>query len=208
VIRRDWVGAQLRGRGIHDPRVLAVMAAVPREEFVPEGARGHAYDDAALSIGHGQTISQPYVVACICQAFGLLGGEAVLDVGTGSGYQAAVLAELGGRVVSIECVPVLAERAREALGAAGYGDVEVLLGDGGLGVPERAPFGAIAVAAASRRVPPSLLAQLDQGGRLVLPLGGSRGQRLTVIERSGDDFAARPLADVRFVPLRGAEGVR
>jgi protein-L-isoaspartate(D-aspartate) O-methyltransferase len=208
VIRGDWVDRQLRRRGIHDSRVLAAMASVPREEFVPDEARRHAYDDAALTIGHGQTISQPYVVACICQALGLEGGEAVLDVGTGSGYQAAVLAELGGRVVSIERVPMLAERARDALAAAGYGGVEVLLGDGSLGVPARAPFAAIAVAAASRQAPPSLLAQLGPGGRLVLPLGGPRAQRLTLIERCADEFAARPLADVRFVPLRGAEGVR
>ncbi|HEX6762549.1 MAG TPA: protein-L-isoaspartate(D-aspartate) O-methyltransferase [Gaiellaceae bacterium] len=208
MIPAGWVDRQLRLRGIDDPRVLAAMAAVPREEFVPEDLRSHAYDDAALAIGHGQTISQPYIVACICQALALQGGEAVLDVGTGSGYQAAVLAELGGRVVSIERVPALAARAREALAAAGYAGVEVLVGDGSLGVPGRGPFAAVAVAAAARRAPPSLLAELAPGGRMVVPLGGRRSQRLMLIERRGDGFAARPLAEVRFVPLRGVEGVR
>jgi protein-L-isoaspartate(D-aspartate) O-methyltransferase len=203
-----WIDRQLRRRGIDDPRVLAAMAAVPREQFVPEEARAHAYDDAALAIGYEQTISQPYVVACICQALALQSGETVLDVGTGSGYQAAVLAELGGRVVSIERVEALALRARESLAAAGYAGVEVLVGDGSLGVPGRAPFAAIAVAAAARRPPPSLLVQLAEEGRIVLPLGGRRGQRLTLIERLGADLVASRVADVRFVPLRGAEGVR
>jgi protein-L-isoaspartate(D-aspartate) O-methyltransferase len=203
-----WVERQLRRRGIDDPRVLAAMSRVPREEFVPEEARAHAYDDAALAIGHAQTISQPYVVACICQALALTGDERVLDVGTGSGYQAAVLAELAGEVISVERVPELAERARASLLAAGYPDVEVLLGDGSLGLPDRAPFAAIAVGAATRRPPPSLLAQLELGGRLVMPVGGSRLQRLVLIERTADGLSTRRLADVRFVPLLGAEGVR
>lgn len=203
-----WAEHQLRRRGIDDPRVLDAMTRVPREAFVPERARAHAYDDAALSIGHDQTISQPYVVACICQALALTGDERVLDVGTGSGYQAAVLAELAADVVSIERVPELAAHAREALAAAGYSRVEVIVGDGSVGVPDRAPFDAIAVGAATRRPPPSLLAQLSAGGRLVMPVGSARLQRLTLIERTSDGFVTRRLADVRFVPLVGAEGLR
>ena len=205
---QGWVDEQLRRRGIDDPRVLAAMARVPRELFVPEQARAHAYDDAALAIGYDQTISQPYVVACTCQALALTGDERVLDVGTGSGYQAAVLAELASTVVSVERVPELAARAREALAAAGYSDVEVLVGDGSVGVPERAPFAAIAVGAAARRPPPSLLAQLEVGGRLVVPVGRFGMQRLMLFERTVEGFVTRRLADVRFVPLLGAEGVR
>jgi protein-L-isoaspartate(D-aspartate) O-methyltransferase len=208
VTPQSWVDEQLRRRGIDDPRVLAAMARVPRELFVPDRARAHAYDDAALAIGYDQTISQPYVVACTCQALTLVGDERVLDVGTGSGYQAAVLAELGGTVVSVERVPELARRAREALVLAGYSDVEVLVGDGSVGVSERAPFAAIAVGAAARRPPPSLLAQLEVGGRLVIPVGRLGMQRLMLIERTAEGLVTRRLADVRFVPLLGAEGVR
>ena len=134
-MRPDWVDRQLRARGISDPRVLDAMRVVPRESFVPVEARTRAYDDAALALGHGQTISQPYVVALICQALSLEGDELVLDVGTGSGYQAAVLDELAGRVVSVERIPELAEEARANLAATGHGAVEVLVGDGSLGVP-------------------------------------------------------------------------
>ena len=147
------------------------MRVVPRESFVPVEARARAYDDAALALGHGQTISQPYVVALICQALSLEGDELVLDVGTGSGYQAAVLDELAGRVVSVERIPELAEEARGNLAATGHSEVEVLVGDGSLGVPRRAPFAAIAVAAAAAELPEALLDQLAPGGRLVLPLG-------------------------------------
>jgi protein-L-isoaspartate(D-aspartate) O-methyltransferase len=203
-----WVDRQLRRRGIRDERVLEAMARVPRELFVPESVRDQAYDDAALPLDHGQTISQPYIVARICEALALTGDEHVLDVGTGSGYQAAVLDELAGSVVSIERVRLLAEAARAALAQTGHGDVEVLVGDGSVGAPSRAPFDAIAVAAAVPDVPPSLLGQLAERGRLVLPLGGRRGQRLTLLRRIGDRFSAERLVDVRFVPLRGVEGVR
>jgi protein-L-isoaspartate(D-aspartate) O-methyltransferase len=186
----DWIDKQLRRRGISDERVLAAMAEVPREDFVPVGARGQAYDDAALAIGHGQTISQPYMVALICTALELTGDEHVLDVGTGSGYQAAVLSRLGRDVTSIERVPELAEPARERLAAYG---VEVLVGDGALGVPERAPFDAIAVAAAADDVPPALKDQLAPGGRLVLPVGES-----LIRIRGGE---VRYLSPARFVPL-------
>ncbi|HSI98231.1 MAG TPA: protein-L-isoaspartate(D-aspartate) O-methyltransferase, partial [Gaiellaceae bacterium] len=176
--RARMVERQLRRRGIADERVLAAMARVPRELFVSESLRAYAYDDGALPIGHGQTISQPFIVATICQLLGLDGHERVLDVGTGSGYQAAVLAELAREVVTIERIPELAEHARAALGAAGYGRVEVVVGDGSLGVPDRAPYDAIAVAAAAPTVPEALYEQLVLGGRLVVPRGSRGGQDL------------------------------
>src|SRR5207237_7020460 len=158
------VERQLRGRDVEDERVLRAMERVPRELFVPEELRPRAYDDAALPIGYGQTISQPYMVARICEALALRGEERVLDVGTGSGYQAAVLAELAAEVVTIERLPELADRARASLELAGYGDVEVRVGDGTLGVPDRAPFTAIAVAAAAPELPQSLYEQLEPPG--------------------------------------------
>jgi protein-L-isoaspartate(D-aspartate) O-methyltransferase len=188
-----WVDEQLVRRGIRDARVLDAMRRVPREVFVPDPQL--AYADEALRIGHGQTISQPLMVAVIGAALELRGGERVLDVGTGSGYQAAVLAELAGRVVSIERIPELAELARVNLDAAGYLDrVELRLGNGWEGVPERAPFDAIAVAAAAPEPPPRLLAQLADGGRLVLPVGEGDDQQLEL-------FTKTQLAPVRFVPL-------
>lgn len=186
----DWIDKQLRARGIQDARVLDAMARVPREDFVPDDLRPRTYDDAALPIGHGQTISQPYIVALICEALELQGGENVLDVGTGSGYQAAVLSQLARRVTSIELVPALAEQARARLERYG---VEVLVGDGRLGVPERGPFDAIAVAAAARELPTGLLDSLAPGGRLVLPLA----EQLVLV--SGGKL--RRLTHARFVPL-------
>jgi protein-L-isoaspartate(D-aspartate) O-methyltransferase len=197
----DWVERQLRARGIDDERVLAAMAAVPRELFVPEELRPHAYDDGALPLAFGQTVSQPFIVAFICQALAVGPGDRVLDVGTGSGYQAAVLAELGGVVYSIERIPELAKAAREALDAAGYGQVEVVVGDGALGLPAEAPFHAIAVAAASREVPPQLWAQLEEGGRIALPLGSRRWQRLCVLERTRGGNRLIATVPARFVPL-------
>ncbi len=173
------------------------MRAVPRESFVPEELGPRAYDDAALPLGHGQTISQPYVVALICQALALEGDELVLDVGTGSGYQAAVLDELAARVVSIERIPELAEVARRNLAGTGHGSVEVLLGDGSRGAPEHAPFGAIAVAAAADELPRDLVEQLAPGARLVLPLGGS----LVRVTLPDGRMRIEPLAAVRFVRL-------
>ncbi len=201
------VERQLRARGIDDERVLAAMATVPRELFVPEAARALAYEDAALPIGAGQTISQPYMVALICSGLRLHGGERVLDVGTGSGYQAAVLAEMGADVHSIERVPELAARAREALAAAGdAGRVEVHLGDGTQGLPEQAPFEAIAVAAAAPGVPQALYDQLTEGGRLVVPVGPRREQRLQAVVRSPAGPVALRGVPCRFVPLVGADG--
>lgn len=195
------VERQLRARGITDERVLAAMGRVPREAFVPLEVARYAYDDAALPIGEDQTISQPFIVATMCQLLGLEGDEAVLDVGTGSGYAAAVLDELAGPVVSVERIPVLAARAGRALELTGHGDVVVRVGDGSLGAPDRAPFDAISVAAATELVPPALYAQLGPGGRMVLPVGGSGGQRLVRIERGEDGPIESGSLACRFVPL-------
>ena len=200
------VDEQLRARDIVDGRVLGAMERVPRELFVPEGERHRAHADAALPIGHGQTISQPYMVARICEALSLTGDERVLDVGTGSGYQAAVLAELGADVHTIERIPELAEQARENLAAAGYEQVQVHVGDGTLGLPKEAPFEAIAVAAAAPGLPRQLYDQLEPRGRLVVPVGGRWGQRLEVIVRSPEGPAIVRSVPCRFVPLVGAEG--
>jgi protein-L-isoaspartate(D-aspartate) O-methyltransferase len=200
------VERQLRRRGISDERVLAAMSRVPRELFVPERLRAYAYEDGALPIGHRQTISQPFVVATICSLLGLDGDERVLDVGTGSGYQAAVLAELAREVVTIERIPALAEEARARLLAAGYGSVEVRVGDGSLGVPDRAPFTGIAVAAAAPTAPPALYEQLIEGGRLVVPRGSRWGQELVLVERTPAGPVERTTISVRFVPLLGDEG--
>jgi len=197
---------QLRGRDLDDERVLAAMAHVPRELFVPDEERLYAYEDAALPIGAGQTISQPYMVARICSELGLRGDERILDVGTGSGYQAAVLAELAGEVHTIERIPQLAEAARANLAAAGYDAVRVHVGDGTLGLPEEAPFHGIAVAAAAPGLPQTLYDQLVPGGRLVVPVGGRGGQRLEVIVRGPEGPAVVRSVPCRFVPLVGAEG--
>jgi protein-L-isoaspartate(D-aspartate) O-methyltransferase len=197
---------QLRRRGISDERVLEAMLRVPREFFVPPDLRGLAYEDGALPIGYGQTISQPYIVGVICSLLSLEGMEHVLDVGTGSGYQAAVLAELAAEVITIERIPELVERARTALAEAGYEDVDVRLGDGSLGLPEEAPFDAIAVAAAAPTVPDRLYGQLVEEGRLVLPKGSRLGQDLVLVVRTEDGPVERTSVPCRFVPLLGAEG--
>jgi protein-L-isoaspartate(D-aspartate) O-methyltransferase len=204
--RRMMVDTQLRGRDIVDERVLRAMEKVPRELFVEDRERRRAYDDAALPIGGGQTISQPYMVARICEALRLNGDERVLDVGTGSGYQAAVLAELAAEVYTIERIPELAERARDRLAEAGYDQVQVHVGDGTLGLPEHAPFDAIAVAAAAPGFPETLYEQLKPRGRLVVPVGSARGQRLEVAVRSPEGPALIHSVPCRFVPLVGAEG--
>jgi protein-L-isoaspartate(D-aspartate) O-methyltransferase len=201
------VDRQLRGRDVTDERVLAAMRRVPRELFVPKEHRGRAYADAALPIGHEQTISQPYMVARLCEELRLHGNERVLDVGSGSGYQAAVLAELAGEVHTIERIPELAALARENLDAAGYADrVTVHVGDGTRGVPERAPFAAIAVAAAAPELPPSLYDQLEPNGRLVIPVGTREAQLLEVVVRSPEGPAVLTSVPCRFVPLLGEEG--
>jgi protein-L-isoaspartate(D-aspartate) O-methyltransferase len=195
----EW---QLRRRGIEDERVLAAMGRVPRERFLPAELREGAYADAALPIGDAQTMSQPYMVALICEQLALRGGERVLDVGTGSGYQAAVLAELAAEVHTIERIPALAERARASLAAAGYGErVHLHVGDGTRGVREHAPFAAIAVAAAALEAPPALYDQLEPRGRLVVPVGGPEGQWLEVIVRTPEGPAVVRTVPCRFVPL-------
>jgi protein-L-isoaspartate(D-aspartate) O-methyltransferase len=204
--RARMVDDQLRGRDIVDQRVLDAMERVPRELFVPEAERPRAYDDAALPIGHGQTISQPYMVARICEAVALRGQERVLDVGTGSGYQAAVLAELAGEVFTIERIPELAEQARLNLAAAGYERVSVHVGDGTLGLPEEAPFQAIGVAAAAPGMPQQLYDQLEPRGRLAVPVGGRGGQLLQLVIRSPEGPAIVRSVPCRFVPLVGEGG--
>src|SRR5919197_1813761 len=205
-LRRLMVERQLRGRDIEDPRVLAAMEKVPRELFVPEPLRDRAYDDAALPIAAGHTISQPYMVAKICEALALRGDERVLDVGTGSGYQAAVLAELAAEVDTIERIPELAELARSNLAAAGYDRVRVHVGDGSRGLPEQTPFDAIAVAAAAPEFPRTLYEELVPGGRLVVPVGKYGIQQLELIVRSPEGPAIVRSVPCRFVPLVGEEG--
>jgi protein-L-isoaspartate(D-aspartate) O-methyltransferase len=200
------VEQQLRGRDIADERVLRAMEQVPRELFVPPDLRSHAYDDSALPIGAGQTISQPYMVARILEEAGLDGDERVLDVGTGSGYQAAVLAQIADEVHSIERIPELADQARRNLEAAGIDNVHVHVGDGSRGLVEHAPYDAIAVAAAAPGFPEALYEQLRVGGRLVVPIGRRRGQRLEVIVRSPEGPAVIRSVPCRFVPLVGEEG--
>jgi len=198
------VELQLRARGIADERVLEAMARVPRELFVPPDARAYAYEDAALPIGSDQTISQPYMVARICAELALRGHEKVLDVGTGSGYQAAVLAELAREVHSIERIPELAADARQALVDAGYDDrVHVVEGDGSFGLPEAAPFNAIAVAAAAPMPPPALLDQLERGGRLAIPIGPPEQQFLRIYVATPEGAADYAAVPCWFVPLVG-----
>jgi protein-L-isoaspartate(D-aspartate) O-methyltransferase len=199
---------QLRERGIRDPRVLEAMALVPRELFVPEWRRDAAYADAALPIPGGQTISQPYVVARMTELLDVSPGMRVLEVGTGSGYQAAVLAELGALVTTIERVPELAASARERLHRLGYADrVDVRLGDGSLGDPAGAPWPRIVATAAAPRIPEPLREQLEPaGGRLVVPVGGRDHQELLVVTREGDEWLERSDGSVVFVPLVGEAG--
>jgi protein-L-isoaspartate(D-aspartate) O-methyltransferase len=203
-LRKAMVEGQIAARGIRDPRVLAAMADVPRHLFVPRDLAGRAYEDTPLPIGEGQTISQPYIVALMTECSALEGGDKVLEVGTGSGYQAAVLARIAGRVFTLEIDRTLAVRAAETLERLGIGNVRVRAGDGFFGWPEEAPFDAIIVTAAAPEVPPALFAQLAEGGRLVLPLGDPRTfQRLTVITKEAGEPRVRRILDVRFVPMTG-----
>ena len=188
-----------------DTRVLDAMARVPRHEFVPTGLAGKAYQNRPLPIGHGQTISQPYIVAIMTDLLDIEPGQRVLEVGTGSGYQAAVLAEFGARVWSIEIIEALGKQAQSRLTRLGYDRVEVRLGDGYYGWPEQAPFDAILVTAAASHVPPPLLQQLKPGARMIIPVGSRFSmQQLVLITRGeNDDFVTRQLLPVRFVPLTG-----
>lgn len=204
--RARMVERQLRRRGIDDERVLAAMGEVPREAFVPEGLRDKAYADAALPIAEEQTISQPWIVAAICQALELTGSELVLDVGTGSGYSAAVLAQLAAHVVSIERHEPLSQAAAGTLRSLGIGNVELVVGDGSLGVPDRAPFDAIACHATAPAPPPALLGQLAEGGRLVVPIAAGEADMLTLLRRHGEQIEQEQIGPCRFVPLIGEEG--
>jgi protein-L-isoaspartate(D-aspartate) O-methyltransferase len=204
--RSEMVEAQLRRRGIEDPRVLQAMDEVPRELFVPESLSRRAYADSALPIGEGQTISQPWIVAAICQALAPGEGDRVLEVGTGSGYSACLLAILAAEVISVERRPDLAERARAAIEELGFANVEVLVGDGSRGLPERAPFEAIAVHATAPAPPLTLLEQLADGGRLVAPIAGRAADMLTLFRREGGRIESEEIGPCRFVPLVGEEG--
>jgi protein-L-isoaspartate(D-aspartate) O-methyltransferase len=204
--RARMVERQLRRRGIVDERVLSAMEAVPREAFLPARLRRRAYSDSALPIGEDQTISQPWIVAAICQALELTGSERVLEVGTGSGYSAAVLSLLAADVVSVERREGLARSARWTLADLGIADVELLVGDGSRGVPERAPFEAIAVHAAAPAVPQALVAQLGDGGRLVVPVATETADVLTLVRRRGEEVTSESIGPCRFVPLIGEEG--
>ena len=197
------VDEQLARRGITDERVLAAMRRVPRHLFVDEALRDRAYGDHALPIGEEQTISQPYIVALMTSLLGLTGQEKVLEIGTGSGYQAAVLAELARRVCSVERLPRLAERARGVLEGLGYSNIWVRVGGGTLGWPDEAPFDRILVAAGGPAVPPPLFEQLTPTGRMVLPLGDTEAQVLTVVENDRGAMKLTPHGDCKFVRLVG-----
>jgi protein-L-isoaspartate(D-aspartate) O-methyltransferase len=198
--RLDMVERQIAGRGVKDPRVLEAMRTVPRHLFVPEAEMPHAYEDHPLPIGSGQTISQPYIVAFMTEQLHLTGSETVLEIGTGSGYQTAVLARLAKRVYSIEIRPELAAEASKRLRELGITNAEVKAGDGYRGWPEHAPFDGILVTAAPEKVPPPLLEQLASPGRMVIPVGGFY-QELKVIERNGAGYTEKSVLPVRFVPF-------
>ena len=205
--RERMVEEQLRGRDIRDPRVLEAMRAVPRHRFVPDDLSGQAYFDGPVRLEHGQTISQPYIVALMSQLLELKGEETVLEIGTGSGYQAAVLSRLAGRVFSLERVAELAVTAAQRLKELGCVNVTVYERDGSGGLPEHAPYPAIVVAAAAPRVPAPLMEQLEIGGRLVVPVGSQEGQTLELWRREDEtNFNQERIAPVAFVPLLGEHG--
>lgn len=206
VARELMLRTQLRARGIRDERVLAAMARVPRHEFVDEEFRSQAYADHPVPIRRDQTLSQPYIVAVMLQALALDGSERVLEIGTGSGYQTALLAELAREVFSVERLPCLARSAEAVLYRLGYQNITVVVGDGSQGLLERAPFGAIIVAAAARRIPPAWFAQLREGGRLVAPVGPAYAQNLQLVEKQGGQALITNLEECRFVPLISGAG--
>jgi protein-L-isoaspartate(D-aspartate) O-methyltransferase len=200
--REEMVATQIAARGVRDEKTLAAMRSVPRHEFVPPAGRREAYGDHPIPIGHGQTISQPYIVAFMTEALSLHGGERVLEVGTGSGYQAAVVARIAAEVFSIEIVAPLAEESAERLRRLGFDNVHVRAGDGYLGWPEAAPFDAVIVTAAAPRIPEPLKEQLRDGGRLIVPVG-EEWQELVLLTRHGERFEERRVLPVRFVPMTG-----
>ena len=204
--RKRMVEVQIRGRGISDERVLNAIRATPRHLFVPFEHRHLAYADAPLPIGRRQTTSQPYIVALMTELLKIQKDDTVLEIGTGSGYQAAILSHLAKRVYSLERIPELAEQSREILSALNLENVEVLVGDGTQGLPENSPYEAIIVTAAAPKVPDPLKQQLSEGGRLVLPVGGRTGQILECWIRHGNDFSHESVTSVAFVPLVGEHG--
>jgi protein-L-isoaspartate(D-aspartate) O-methyltransferase len=205
--RHTMIDEQLRPRGIRDERVLAAMSRVPREEFVPENLRGASYEDQPLPIGHGQTISQPYIVAFMTEHLEPKPQDRVLEIGTGSGYQAAILAELVAEVFSIEIVEPLASRAATTLDRLGYKNVHVKAGDGYQGWPEHAPFDSIIVTCAPDHVPKPLVDQLKEGGRMIVPVGAAGGnQELYLLEKRAGSMRQRAVLPVRFVPMTGEAG--
>jgi protein-L-isoaspartate(D-aspartate) O-methyltransferase len=204
--RREMVALQIRDRGVRSERVLTAMAVVPRHEFVPPSQAAAAYSDHALPIGEGQTISQPYVVAAMTQALSLTGSERVLEIGGGSGYQAALLSILSREVIAIEFLPQLATAARDRLVRLGFLNVRVEQGDGSLGWPADGPFDAILVAAAAPEIPPPLVEQLAEGGRLLIPVGSAEEQNLLRVVKRGNQITREILFACRFVPLRGRHG--
>jgi protein-L-isoaspartate(D-aspartate) O-methyltransferase len=207
--RAAMVEHQLRGRGIRDERVLGAMGRVPRERFVPPDLVARAYDDDALPIEDGQSISQPYVVAWMTELLEVQAGGRVLEIGTGSGYQAAVLAAMGAKIRSLERLPALAATARERLAALGDGEaVEVVVADGSLGDPATAPHARVIVTAGAPSLPGPLLDQLAEGGRLVIPIGTVGQQELVLVTREGGRLTERPVGGCSFVPLIGAAGFR
>jgi len=206
-LREEMVKQQIQAREVSNPRVLEAMRSVPRHRFVPESVRRKAYQDRPLPIGHRQTISQPYIVAVMTELLDPQPGDRVLEIGTGSGYQAAVLSGLVEKVYSIEIIPELAERARIALAAGGYQNVQVITGDGYAGLPDQAPFDGIIVTAAPEKVPEPLIEQLAVGGRLVIPVG-DWSQDLRVLERTEEGIRSTKLFPVRFVPLTRSEDSR
>lgn len=204
--RRRMVREQIIARGVRTPRLLAVMESVPRHLFVPPDELAWAYADGPLPIGEGQTISQPYIVALMTDLLDLQPGARVLEVGTGSGYQAAILGKLAAEVHTVEFVPHLAQEAAARLERLGFTNVHVHVGDGSLGWPEAAPYDGILVTAAGPEVPPPLLEQLAEGGRLVVPVGGRGSQVLEVVQRKGKELIRQAHLPVAFVPLRGRYG--
>lgn len=204
--RLSMVATQLRRRGLQDERVLSAMEKVPRHLFIPEQLRRLAYDDEALPVGNAQTISQPFIVGYMLEQLDIAAEHRVLEIGTGTGYQAAILAELAREVFTIERLLDLYEIARSTLSELGYTNIDVIFGDGTTGLPDRAPFDRIIVAAAAPQMPPALFEQLAEGGRMVLPVGAPDMQRLFLIRKQNGTPVTTQLEDVRFVPLVGSQG--
>jgi protein-L-isoaspartate(D-aspartate) O-methyltransferase len=205
-LRRRMVDEQLSGQGIHDERVLDAFRRIPRHRFVPRGLEVQAYENHPLSIGQGQTISQPFMVACMTQALGLEGGEKVLEVGSGSGYQTAVLKALNAQVYTIERLPELSDRARTTLEGEGFLGIHYRVGDGSRGWPEEAPFDRVIVTAGAPTMPVSLVEQLRDGGSMVIPVGGEDGQDLLLVRRGGGRVTRERICSCIFVKLLGEEG--